>query len=469
MRYFLKSVSVPFMILVALTAAALAAAHFLPQQLTGSFEYIRKGDELVGKGKYQKALTFYEKAYEESPDSDAIRSALVWAYSTYSQELIQQKKYDAAIECMQKAYDVSPNSSTAQNLAMSLSAKALAAAKKGSIAEAKELYTKARFYAARSGIVSRNLGVMLYNDGVEEFRSGREDIAVLCLKESSLSYKDARIYELLGDLYYKAADLKSARISWHMAASLDTKSADLKEKMRKVIKEMSLSARERTEDITHFEITYIKDLPVDKYLTERTLEMAYADIGKDLGYFPDVKTKVFIYSREDFKNTFGMPYFVKAFYDGSIKMPAPSTRLDRDKFADYIYHEYTHALVGARTNNNCPAWFSEGIAVWEESKRSRADVGGLLKNIRTLSDLSFKFLEDSFKTDEISADKALSYVISYTLVEFIIDRWSIKGLQGVLKRLSTKQHVVNAIDDEFLISEKQFEKEWRDYASKRFF
>jgi hypothetical protein len=43
------------------------------------------------------------------------------------------------------------------------------------------------------------------------------------------------------------------------------------------------------------------------------------------------------------------------------------------------------------------------------------------------------------------------------------------ALRGVLKRLADKQHIVNAIDDELLISESDFEKKWRGYVAKKFF
>jgi hypothetical protein len=164
-----------------------------------------------------------------------------------------------------------------------------------------------------------------------------------------------------------------------------------------------------------------------------------------------------------------MPYFVKAFYDGSIKMPAPETYLDKDMLSRYIYHEYVHAIVSAKTNNNCPAWLSEGIAVWEEFNKERLDMRTISRQILKTPDISFKFLDESFRTDEISENKALCYVLSYTLVDFILDAWGLPGLKGVLKRLANKQHIVNAIDDEFLMSESQFEQKWRDYANRKFF
>ncbi|MFA5499713.1 MAG: hypothetical protein WC404_01385 [Candidatus Omnitrophota bacterium] len=443
--------------------------NFLPGKTTGSFEYVRKAEDLLDKGKYRQAVAYFEKAYGSSPDNKTIRSGLVYAYSMYSNALTKENKYDLAIDYLDKAYELTPNSSTAQNLAAFYFDKALKEAKKGALEDARGSYGKARRYAGISDTVSRNLAAMLYNEGVNEFRSGNEDTAILCLKESSLIYKDSRIFELLGDLYYKKAQLRKARFYWHMGMLLDPANKVLEDKMDRVVKEMALSPKGNVAELPHFKIIYMGDLPINKEITARILENAYVDVGKDVGYFPGEKTKVFFYSKEDFRKTFNMPYFVKAFYDGSIKIPAPEDRLDKEKFAEYIYHEYTHAIVSAKTNNNCPDWLSEGIAVWQDFKRANVSPESVAKNIRSMPDISFKFLDESFRTSEFTKNKALCYIISYTLVDFILNKWGINGLRGVLKRLGNKQHIANAIDDQFLIPEGDFEKKWRDHTIKKFF
>jgi tetratricopeptide (TPR) repeat protein len=443
--------------------------NFLPGKTIGSFEYVRKAEDLLEKGKYRQAIAYFEKACESSPDNKIIRSGLVYAYSMYSNALAKENKHDLAIDYLDKAYDLTPNSSTAQNLAAFYFDKALKEAKKGALEDARDSYGKARQYAGISDTVSRNLAAMLYNEGVNEFRSGNEDTAILCLKESSLIYKDSRIFELLGDLYYKKAQLRKARFYWHMGMLLDPANKVLADKMSRVVKEMALSSKGNVAELPHFKMIYMGDLPIDKEIATRILENAYVDVGKDLGYFPGEKTKVFFYSKEDFRKTFNMPYFVKAFYDGSIKIPAPEDRLDKEKFAEYIYHEYTHAIVSAKTNNNCPDWLSEGIAVWQDFKRANVSPGSVAKNIRSMPDISFKFLDESFRTSEFTKNKALCYIISYTLVDFILNKWGINGLRGVLKRLGNKQHIANAIDDQFLIPEGDFEKKWREHSIKKFF
>ena len=464
-----KSIVLITAITILSAAAVMSNLPSFPKRSVGSFEYVRKGEECLDKGSYGRSIKYFEKAYEASPENEAIASDLIYAYSVYSRVLADQKKYDEAIDCLNRAYGVAPNSSTIQDLASGYSEKALYEANKGLTQFAKNDYARARRYASMSDTAARNTGIILYNDGVGEFKSGREWTALLCLKESSLIYKDARTSEFTGDIYYKKADLKRARYYWHAAFLLSPDNIILSKKIKKVAKEIALAAREKEAEIPHFEIRYAEGLPLDKEFIARTLEKAYLDIGKDLGYFPGARTKIFFYSEKDFKDTFNMPYFVKAFYDGSIKMPSPQTQLDKEKLAQYIYHEYTHAIVSAKTNNNCPVWLSEGLAVWEEFKKENIDMREISGKIRRAPEISFKFMDESFKTDEISENKALCYVLGYTLVDFILGNWGMPGLRGVLKRLSDKQHIVNAIDDELLISEKDFEKKWRHYVVEKFF
>ena len=61
----------------------------------------------------------------------------------------------------------------------------------------------------------------------------------------------------------------------------------------------------------------------------------------------------------------------------------------------------------------------------------------------------------------------LSYVTAYTVVRFISERWGQGALRGILKNLASGQHIMNAIDDTLLLSEKEFESRWREYIMRR--
>ena len=436
----------------------------------GSFEYIRTGENLLDKGKYSHAARYFERAYEASPENKDIRYYLVWAYSKYGFVLAEEEKYDEAIEYLTKAYDCLQNAGTMQNLAIIYSKRALVEARKGRWAEAMQNLATARSAASDSDNASKNLGISLFNDGVNEYKSGNDRLAILYVSEASLAYEDSRFLEFLGDIYYKKRELDRALFYWDKAKAL--KAAEdpaLVEKLEKLNKEIELSGREESLRFPHFELKFHKDLPIDADLVSQTLGKAYFDVGNDLGYFPPDKTVVFLYSQDNFKDIFKLPSIVRAFYDGNIRLPLPQNSIEKLELGPYIYHEYTHAVVSAKTNNNCPVWLSEGIAVWEEFRDKRPAVETLISKLKDGSNLSIQILDSAFKKEsgEMS-DMQMYYLLAYTAVEYIIDNWGMGGLRAVLSRMATGQHVVNAIDDEFLISEKEFDKRWKSCVENKY-
>ena len=434
----------------------------------GSFEYVRMGEKFLDKGLYGKAIDCYEKAHESSGQNPAIISDLIFVYSKYASVLADSGKYEDAIGYMTKAYNIKQDSATMQNLAIMYTRKALILAQKGESQKAAPLILEARRIASASYDASRNLGVSLFNDGITEFKEGREKTALLCLKESSLIYHHGRTFDLLGDIYYKVGDLRRARFYWHRAKILSPDDTSILSKMKRASKEMELANFQQDLELPHFEVKYKEDMSIDKRPAAAILEKAYSEVGKDFGYFPKTKTGVFFYSRDDFKNIFKMSPAVRAFYDGNIRIPVPDGRPGREEFFRHIYHEYTHALLSAKTMNNCPVWLSEGIAMWEELTKSGSSINGISVIAQSLDSITLDSLDKEFENNEITSNRVIYYIFSYTLVSYIIDSWGMAGLRNILKRVTDGQHVVNAIDDEFLLPEKEFERRWKTYVRNKY-
>jgi len=433
-----------------------------PQKTLGSFEYIRKADELLEKGNLVEAIVYFEKAHNSSPDNDTIAQNLAYAYSRYAERLEESEYYDKAIAYLTNAREVYPSPSTIQNLAIAHSKKAIAEAAGGDRMSAMEAFELARSIAADSDNASRSLSISLFNDAVDAYLDGKKSLAILLLKESALAHSDPAVFEMLGDINYKEKELVKARFYWVKAKELGGDEKTLLEKMEKVDKEIRLEAKEKVERLPHFDLRYDKDLPVNEDLAKELLEKAYFEVGDKLSYFPSDRTTVYFYSKPDFKSIFKMTGMVRAFYDGSIRMPFPDESTDRDEFAHYIYHEYAHAVVSAKTHNRCPVWLSEGIAMWIEFNGSALRVPLSQENI----DKAMVSLDDLEKIFTYRGDPAgnisFYYMLAYTVVDYIVDNWSLDGLNLLLTRISKGQHAINAIDDEFLLSQKEFEKRWHD-------
>lgn len=475
MKLFLPGRAILLIILAAISAIFAFEVNSKPSLYTfnpkrvGSFEYIRMGEKFLDKNLYTNAIDCYEKAHESSPQNPTIISDIIFVYSKYASVLADSGKYDEAIEYLIRAYNVKQDSATMQNLAIMYTRKALMLVQKGESQKAPALIRDARRIAGGSYIAAKNLGIALFNDAVTEFKKGREDTALMCLKESSLTYQYGKTFALIGDIYYKVGNLKRARFYWHRAKILGSDDVSVSHKLKRMSHEMRLANFQQDMELPHFDVKYEGGLSIDAALASETLEKAYSEIGKDLGYFPKTKTGVFLYSKDDFSNIFKMSSAVRAFYDGNIRMPVPGGRLGEKEFLRHIYHEYTHALLSAKTMNNCPVWLSEGIAMWEELDKSGKSINSLLVMAHGIDDITLDSLDKEFESNEITSKRTAYYIFSYTLAAYIIDSWGIKGLQGILKRLSLGQHVVNAIDDEFLLPEKEFESRWKTYVKNKYF
>ena len=436
---------------------------FMPRK-PGSFEYIREGETALNKGEHTRAIGFFEKALKSSPDDRTIQDHTIWAYTEYGTVLEEREDYDGAISYLEKACVIRQDGAIIKNLAAIHARKALQLAKKGEWSAAIKEFERARAVAGESAYAAKRLAVMLFNDAVEEYKSGRDITAMLCLKESCLTDENYQSRDLLAGIFYKKGDLENAAFCWARAKELAPENEMVAERLGNVLREMEVARTAKIIPSPHFELAYKTSQPSDTSLTKEILEKAYSRIGEDLGYFQNPKTVIFFYSEDDFRNIFKVSPMVRAFYDGNIRMPLPDGGLAKEEFARYINHEYTHAAVSAMTNNNCPVWLNEGIAVREESLKD----GPRLKITGEIRDVSLEDLEAAFAHGNKDTDIRPYYFSAYTVVEFVVDNWGISALRNILKRLSDGEHFVNAMDDELLLSKKDFEDRWHAYVHKKY-
>jgi hypothetical protein len=94
------------------------------------------------------------------------------------------------------------------------------------------------------------------------------------------------------------------------------------------------------------------------------LKNAYADIGKELDYFPAQPISVILYTAKDFSDVTSAPIWVGGMFgrlDGKIRVPVQGAAGHEQALRRVLYHEYTHALVYALAPG-CPFWLQEGLA-----------------------------------------------------------------------------------------------------------
>jgi hypothetical protein len=128
-----------------------------------------------------------------------------------------------------------------------------------------------------------------------------------------------------------------------------------------------------------------------------------------------------------------------------------------------MVHEVTHLVLDYATNGNYEAWFSEGLAQWEERKligwEWRAGEQALQRQ-----PLPFSVLRTSFHQLE---DEALAYRQSLRMVEFIVDEVGESGLKRMIELLAAGHSTGTAIERVVGLTPPQFHQHFVSWLRKQ--
>ena len=94
------------------------------------------------------------------------------------------------------------------------------------------------------------------------------------------------------------------------------------------------------------------------------LKSAYAEIGKELDYFPREPISVILYTAKDFSDVTRAPVWAGGMFgklDGKIRVPVQGAEGHERELRRVLCHEYTHALLYFLAPA-CPLWLEEGLA-----------------------------------------------------------------------------------------------------------
>lgn len=273
--------------------------------------------------------------------------------------------------------------------------------------------------------------------------------------------KLARAHSLLGLAHYNLGQNKKAIDAWKKALKLDSKDIVAAAYLKKVAKE-EVVEETLSEDYgaTHFRIKFDgRSDPTLGRLVGRILEEAYEEVGDLLGFHPEGQTAVVIYPGKSFRKVTGAHSWVKALYDGKIRVPGKGlSKMSTAEIKKTFRHEYTHALIHRLAGRKCPVWLHEGLAQIAEghslknSKRVIAKVGRpTWKSLKG----SFVAVKDSRK---VGALYAASHLFTYWLAQRAGGMWKFEDL---LKALGKGKTAEKAFKDEFGDTLKDLYADWQ--------
>lgn len=190
-------------------------------------------------------------------------------------------------------------------------------------------------------------------------------------------------------------------------------------------------------------------------LLER-LESAYRDVGRRLGAFPGSRVPVMLYTDGTFPAHASVPHWAQGLFDGQIRLAVSWAALGEESLDKTLRHEYTHALIHARTRGNVPTWLSEGLAIVAEN-RETGEARRVMGNAGHVIPLDA--LHGSFLTLP-PTQVPLAYAESEAAVSYLLARHGEATVRALLMRLGETTGFAAALRDVTGETYAEFQAAW---------
>lgn len=345
-------------------------------------------------------------------------------------ELLQSQDYQQAIERLQELQESVLNPSQLDKL--------LAAAYLG---RGYQLLTSADLTASgeafQEGRRYNNEDVRLWQgEAMVRFKQGRYAEAASLLDQAvGVNPENAGLYHMLGQAYYADGRMAEAVDALTQAVSLGA-GGKVDEFLQKVRREWQLEEDMEQENRGHFQLSFVDGKQAAELASKvlETLEDAYAELGSELAYFPDIKVPVLLYLKKDFSAVTNSPDWAGGVYDGKIRIPVGGMSRMSDQLAAVLYHEYMHVIVHFMAGRRAPVWLNEGLAELAGRKiylppTHHLQVAGQGNGVLDWETLSRPF-------SALPVDKViLAYEQSHSLVGFMVDHYGWHKMSQLLESI----------------------------------
>ena len=210
------------------------------------------------------------------------------------------------------------------------------------------------------------------------------------------------------------------------------------------------------------------------------LDRALATYEKKYKYKLAKPVQLEVYpNHEDFAvRTLGMPGLgaLGVTFGYVVAMDSPSGRKPGQfHWASTMWHELSHVYVLEMTNHKVPRWFTEGLAVYEETGNGNLDWGDRLdpetiNAIKTKKLLPIADLDRGFIHPTYPAQVTVSYFQGGKICNFIDQKWGYDKLVAMIHDFGDNKTTVEVVEKELQMKPEDFDKQflaWLDTQTKR--
>lgn len=207
------------------------------------------------------------------------------------------------------------------------------------------------------------------------------------------------------------------------------------------------------------------------------LEAAVATYQKKYKYKLSRPVQLEVYpNHEDFAvRTMGMPGLgaLGVTFGYVVAMDSPSARKPGSfHWASTMWHELSHVYVLSMTGHRVPRWFTEGLAVYEESAVA-PDWGDRLdpesihamhaKLLLPVAELDRGFIRPSYPSQVI-----VSYFQAGQICQYIASRWGYDRLLAMIHDFGERKTTPEVIDEELKMKPDEFDRQFLAWLDARY-
>ncbi len=202
---------------------------------------------------------------------------------------------------------------------------------------------------------------------------------------------------------------------------------------------------------------------------EGELQRAIATYEKKYHYKLKGPVQVEVYpDHEDFAvRTMGMPGLgaLGVTFGQVVAMDSPEGRKPGSFHWDStLWHELSHVYVLSMTSSRVPRWFTEGLAVYEETGNGNPDWGDRLdpEAINAIAEIDRGFIHPTYP-----AQVVVSYFQGGKICNFIDEKWGYAKLLAMIDDFNKLIPTPQVIEKEFNMKPEEFDKQFLAWLDKQ--
>jgi hypothetical protein len=208
--------------------------------------------------------------------------------------------------------------------------------------------------------------------------------------------------------------------------------------LHKAERELEVEGKSRSKESRHFTLHYQGDKTSAELQQQilATLETAYQDISRQLGFEPAENIIVILYTKTEFMDITQAPSWAGALNDGKLRIPLGGISAMDAELERNLRHELTHSFVHWLSSGRCPTWLNEGLAQLMEPRSSAMYAHQLGPMFLDRKAIPFSALQGSFtRFNPLQAE--IAYAESLSAVEYLRGRYGMNETVRMLQSMGS--------------------------------